>query len=607
MQSGNISVHTQNIFPIIKKFLYTDHEIFIRELVSNSVDATQKLKIYASKGDVVLPESLQIKVAFDADAKTITISDNGIGMNAEEIEKYINQIAFSGAEEFLEKFKDDKDPAAIIGHFGMGFYSSFMVADKVEIQTLSYRKDEEPAHWICEGSTEFTLDKGTRTTHGTDIIMHINNESEEFLNEYKIKSLLEKYCKYLPIEITFKDEVINNINPLWKKNPVDLKDEDYITFYKELYPMESDPLFWIHLNVDYPFTLTGILFFPKVKPDVEPFKKRIQLYCNQVFVTDQVEQVVPDFLMLLRGVIDSPDIPLNVSRSALQADGNVKKITSHISKKVADKLGEIFKKERESYENKWDGISLFVKYGMLSDEKFAEKATSFVLLKNTDNKLFTFEEYETLVKPNQTDKDNKVNYLYANNADTQFQNIENAKEKGYDVLLLNEMIDVHFVSLLEQKLNDSLFKRVDSEASDKLIDKGEVRETLLSKKHLKALETVFESEINKEKYTVQTIPMAASDPFISVTKPEWERRMKEMEAMRGPEMSFMGSMPDKYQVMVNSNHPLASVIAEEKNKDARNEMVNQSFDLALLSQNMLTGAALSAFIKRSSELLSKKS
>jgi len=607
MQSGNISVHTQNIFPIIKKFLYTDHEIFIRELVSNSVDATQKLKIYASKGDVVLPESLQIKVAFDADAKTITISDNGIGMNAEEIEKYINQIAFSGAEEFLEKFKDDKDPAAIIGHFGMGFYSSFMVADKVEIQTLSYRKDEEPAHWICEGSTEFTLDKGTRTTHGTDIIMHINSESEEFLNEYKIKSLLEKYCKYLPIEITFKDEVINNINPLWKKNPVDLKDEDYITFYKELYPMESDPLFWIHLNVDYPFTLTGILFFPKVKPDVEPFKKRIQLYCNQVFVTDQVEQVVPDFLMLLRGVIDSPDIPLNVSRSALQADGNVKKITSHISKKVADKLGEIFKKERESYENKWDGISLFVKYGMLSDEKFAEKATSFVLLKNTDNKLFTFEEYETLVKPNQTDKDNKVNYLYANNADTQFQNIENAKEKGYDVLLLNEMIDVHFVSLLEQKLNDSLFKRVDSEASDKLIDKGEVRETLLSKKHLKALETVFESEINKEKYTVQTIPMAASDPFISVTKPEWERRMKEMEAMRGPEMSFMGSMPDKYQVMVNSNHPLASVIAEEKNKDARNEMVNQSFDLALLSQNMLTGAALSAFIKRSSELLSKKS
>jgi molecular chaperone HtpG len=607
MQSGNISVHTQNIFPIIKKFLYTDHEIFVRELVSNAVDATQKLKIYASKGEVVLPESLQVKVSFDAEAKTITISDNGIGMNAEEIEKYINQIAFSGAEEFLEKFKDDKDPTAIIGHFGMGFYSSFMVADKVEIQTLSYRKDEEPAHWICEGSTEFTLDKGTRTTHGTDIIMHINSESEEFLNDYKLKGLLDKYCKYLPIEITFKDEVINNINPLWKKNPVDLKDEDYIAFYKELYPMESDPLFWIHLNVDYPFTLTGVLFFPKVKQDVEPFKKRIQLYCNQVFVTDQVEQVVPDFLMLLRGVIDSPDIPLNVSRSALQADGNVKKITSHISKKVADKLSEIFKKERESYENKWDGISLFVKYGMLSDEKFAEKASSFVLLKNTDNKLFTFEEYEALVKPNQTDKDNKVNYLYANNAETQYQNIENAKEKGYDVLLLNEMIDVHFVSLLEQKLSDSVFKRVDSEASDKLIDKGEVRETILSKKHLKVLETVFENEINKEKYSVQTIPMATNDPFISVTKPEWERRMKEMEAMRGPEMSFMGGMPDKYQVMVNTNHPLASIIAEEKNEEARKEMVSQTFDLALLSQNMLTGAALSAFIKRSSELLSKKS
>lgn len=607
MQSGNISVHTQNIFPIIKKFLYTDHEIFVRELVSNAVDATQKLKIYASKGEVVLPESIQVKVTFDAEAKTITISDNGIGMNAEEIEKYINQIAFSGAEEFLEKFKDDKDPAAIIGHFGMGFYSSFMVADKVEIQTLSYRKDEEAAHWICEGSTEFTLDKGTRTTHGTDIILHINGESEEFLNDYKIKSLLDKYCKYLPIEITFKDEIINNINPLWKKNPVDLKDEDYIAFYKELYPYESDPLFWIHLNVDYPFTLTGVLFFPKVKPDVEPFKKRIQLYCNQVFVTDQVEQVVPDFLMLLRGVIDSPDIPLNVSRSALQADGNVKKITSHISKKVADKLGEIFKKEREAYENKWDGISLFVKYGMLSDEKFAEKATSFVLLKNTDNKLFTFEEYEALVKPNQTDKDNKINYLYTNNAESQYQNIENAKEKGYDVLLLNEMIDVHFVSLLEQKLQDSLFKRVDSDASDKLIDKGEIRETILSKKHLKALETVFENSINKEKYSIQTIPMATNDPFISVTKPEWERRMKEMEAMRGPEMSFMGGMPDKYQVMVNTNHPLAAIIAEEKNEDAKKEMVSQSIDLALLSQNMLTGASLSAFIKRSSELLSKKS
>ena len=482
-----------------------------------------------------------------------------------------------------------------------------MVADKVEIQTLSYRKDEEPAHWVCEGSTEFTLDKGARTKHGTDIILHINNESEEFLNEYKIKSLLEKYCKYLPVEIVFKDKVINNINPLWKRNPVDLKDEDYIAFYKELYPFESDPLFWIHLNVDYPFTLTGVLFFPKVKPDVEPFKKRIQLYCNQVFVTDQVEQVVPDFLMLLRGVIDSPDIPLNVSRSALQADGNVKKITSHISKKVADKLSEIFKKEREAYETKWEGISLFVKYGMLSDEKFAEKATSFALLKNTDNKLFTFEEYEALVKPNQTDKDNKINYLYAKNADTQFQNIENAKEKGYDVLLLNEMIDVHFVGLLEQKLSDAVFKRVDSDATDKLIDKGEVRETVLSKKHLKALETAFENAINKEKYSVQTIPMATNDPFISVTKPEWERRMKEMEAMRGPEMSFMGGMPDKYQVMVNTNHPLASIIAEEKNTEIKNELVNQSFDLALLSQNMLTGAALSAFIKRSSELLTKKS
>lgn len=603
MQTGNISVHTQNIFPIIKKFLYTDHEIFIRELVSNAVDASQKLKLIASRGDAKLPESMRIVVKLDKENKTITISDRGIGMNAEEIEKYINQIAFSGAEEFLEKYKDEKDPASIIGHFGMGFYSSFMVSDKVEISTLSYRDNEIPAHWVCEGSTEFVLSEGTRTENGTDIILHVNAESEEFLNEYKIHSLLEKYCKYLPIEIEFNDKVINNIHPLWKKNPTELKDEDYIAFYKELYPYEEDPLFWIHLNVDYPFNLTGVLFFPKVKQEMDPFKKRIQLYCNQVYVTDQVEQVVPDFLMLLRGVIDSPDIPLNVSRSALQADGNVKKITSHISKKVADKLHDIYKKDRAAFEAKWDGMSVFVKYGMLSDEKFAEKAESFVLLKNTDQKYFTLEEYQNHIKANQTDKDNKIVYLYSGNPEQQHLQIEIVKNKGYDVLLMNEMIDVHFVGHLEQKINDSVFKRVDAEHIDKLIDKGETKESVLSAKAIKNLTKSFEDQLNKDRYELQTVPLSAGDPFISITKSEWERRMKEMEAMRGSEMSFMGSLPDKYQVIVNTNHPLAGKIAEEKNADLRNDLTKQSLDLALLSNNMLTGAALSEFVKRSTDLL----
>lgn len=605
MQTGNISVHTQNIFPIIKKFLYTDHEIFIRELVSNAVDATQKLKLLAARGEAQLPENHKIVVRVDKENKTITISDRGIGMNAAEIEKYINQIAFSGAEEFLEKFKDEKDPAAIIGHFGMGFYSSFMVADKVEISTLSYRKDEIPAHWVCEGSTEFVLSVGEKKESGTDIILHINAESEDFLNEWKIQTLLEKYCKYLPVEIEFNDKVINNTQPLWKKNPVDLKDEDYIAFYKELYPFEEDPLFWIHLNVDYPFNLTGVLFFPKVKQEMDPFKKRIQLYCNQVYVTDQVEQVVPDFLMLLRGVIDSPDIPLNVSRSALQADGNVKKITSHISKKVADKLHDIFKKDRAAYESKWDGMSVFVKYGMLSDDKFGEKASSFVLLKNTDGKYFTLDEYRDHIKDLQTDKDGKVVYLYAGNIESQHLQIENTKNKGYDVLLLNEMIDVHFVGHLEQKVNDSLFKRVDAEHIDKLIDKGEERESVLSAKAIKVLTKSFEDQLNKEKYELQTVPLTTSDPFISITKSEWERRMKEMEAMRGSEMSFMGALPDKYQVIVNTNHPLAGKIADTKDAAMREDITKQSFDLALLANNMLTGAALSEFVKRSTDLLSK--
>lgn len=605
MQTGNISVHTQNIFPIIKKFLYTDHEIFIRELVSNAVDATQKLKLIASRGDAKLPEQLRISVKLDKENKTITISDRGIGMNADEIEKYINQIAFSGAEEFLEKYKDEKDPASIIGHFGMGFYSSFMVADKVEISTLSYRADEKAAHWVCEGSTEFTLSDGEKSENGTDIILHINQESEEFLNDYKIQTLLEKYCKYLPVEIEFNDKVINNIHPLWKKSPSDLKDQDYVAFYKELYPFEEDPLFWIHLNVDYPFNLTGVLFFPKVKQEMDPFKKRIQLYCNQVYVTDQVEQVVPDFLMLLRGVIDSPDIPLNVSRSALQADGNVKKITSHISKKVADKLHDIFKKDRASFESKWDGMSVFVKYGMLSDEKFAEKAESFVLLKNTDQKYFTLEEYQNLIKENQTDKDNKTVYLYAGNTEQQHLQIETVKAKGYDVLLFNEMIDVHFVGHLEQKINDSLFKRVDAEHIDKLIDKGEQKESVLSTKAIKTLTKTFEDQLNKDRFELQTVPLSTGDPFISITKSEWERRMKEMEAMRGAEMSFMGSLPDKYQVIVNTNHALAGKIAEEKDGDLRKDLTKQSLDLALLSNNMLTGAALTEFVKRSTELLAR--
>ncbi len=605
MQTGNISVHTQNIFPIIKKFLYTDHEIFIRELVSNAVDATQKLKMIASRGDTILPEDTAIEVLLDKEAKTLTIRDRGIGMTKDEIEKYINQIAFSGAEEFLEKFKEEKDPAAIIGHFGMGFYSSFMVAGKVEINTLSYQKEAEAAHWVCEGTTEYILNKGDRTETGTDIILHINDDSIEFLESFRIRQLLEKYCKYLPVEIKFEDKVINNTSPLWKRNPSDLKEEDYLNFYRELYPMEEDPLFWIHLNVDYPFNLTGILYFPKVRQDMDPMRKKILLFSNQVYVTDQVEQIVPDFLMLLRGVIDSPDIPLNVSRSALQADGNVKKITSHISKKVGDKLHDIFKNDRSAFESKWEGMSLFVKYGMLSDEKFGEKGMSFVLLKSDENKLYTLNEFEELIKPVQTDKDQKVIYLYANDSEKQFSFIQLMKEKGYHVLLMEEMIDVHFVGFLEQKLKDAQFKRVDAETASKIVDKGEERDSVLSAKGIKTLSGIFDKLLDKDKYEFQTQAMSLSDPFITLTRSEWERRMSEMEKMRGNEFSWMGSLPSKYKVVVNTNHPLASRIADEKKSAVREDLTRQSIDLALLAQNMLSGAALAEFIKRSTDLLSR--
>ncbi len=606
MQTGNISVHTENIFPIIKKFLYTDHDIFVRELVSNSVDAIQKLKMLSSKSEAILTESAKITVSVDKEAKTITFSDNGIGMNATEIEKYINQIAFSGAEEFLEHYKEEKEPNPIIGHFGLGFYSSFMVADRVEIQSRSYRKDDEPVHWECEGSTQFTMGEGTRTTTGTDIILHVNPDSIEFLDNYKIKSILEKYCKYLPVEIEFDGKIINNINPAWKRNPTDLKDEDYIAFHKELYPFEDDPLFWIHLNVDYPFNLTGILFFPKLRNEMEPIKKRIHLYCNQVFVTDQVEEVVPDFLMLLRGTIDSPDIPLNVSRSALQSDSNVKKITSHISKKVADKLHELFKKDRADFETKWPGMSLFVKYGMLSDDKFAERAVQFALLKNTEGKYFTAEEYEAHIKTSQADKDNKLVYLYANNAAQQHQFIENARKREYDVLLFDEMIDTHFVGFLEMKQENASFRRVDSDTLDKLIDKDEKRESVLSGKGIKTLEKVFSQQLPDNKYELKTMPLAITDPFVSINRPEFERRMKEMQAMRGGEMSFMGSFPEKYHVVVNTNHPLASKIADGKIDAEKEALAKQSVDLALLSQNMLSGQELSDFISRSIDLMVAK-
>jgi molecular chaperone HtpG len=597
-EKGQISIHTENIFPIIKKFLYSDHEIFLRELVANAVDASQKIKRLASIGEFngELGE-LKVSVSFDADAKTITVSDNGIGMTAEEVKKYINQIAFSGATEFVEKYKDKGDEKAIIGHFGLGFYSAFMVAERVDIISLSHAEGSQAMKWSCDGSTEFEITDAERTTRGSDIILHIAEDSEEFLNEFRIKGILEKYCKFLPIEVEFQEKVINNPNPIWMKSPSELTDEDYEKFYTELYPMADKPLFWIHLNVDYPFNLTGILYFPKVKNELRFEREKIQLYSRQVFITDDVKDVVPEFLMLLQGVIDSPDIPLNVSRSFLQADANVKKINTYITKKVADKLGELFRNDREGYEQKWDGIGLFVKYGMVSDEKFYDKAKDFVLLQNTDNKNFTLDEYAEFVQANQKDKDENNIYLYTSDVAGQDSFIQSAKKRGYDVLKLDSVLDGHFANTLESKIVKTNFKRVDADTVEKLVDKGIIVETVLSDSEKEILKSLFDGVINDKTRTVQVEAMPVDELPAVITQNEFMRRMADMGRMGGG-MAMFGNMPNSYIVSVNANNPTINKILQLSDNEAQKALVKQVYDLALLSQNLLTGADLTAFIQR---------
>jgi molecular chaperone HtpG len=629
-EKGSISIHTENIFPIIKKFLYSDHEIFLRELVSNAVDATQKLKKLSSMGEFSGElGDLKIQVSFDKEKKTITVSDRGLGMTGEEIKKYINQIAFSGATEFVEKFKDKGDAKDIIGKFGLGFYSAFMVADKVEIVSRSYQVGEDDAvHWECDGSTEYSLAPAKKAERGTDIILNINSDSEEFLDEWRLKGILEKYCKFLPVEIQFgttdesvedgvdaegkpkyktekKDRIINNPSPLWVKSPSELKDEDYIKFYKELYPFSEDPLFWIHLNVDYPFSLTGILYFPKVKPDFELQRNKIQLYSRQVFITDEVKDVVPDFLMLLHGILDSPDIPLNVSRSYLQSDANVKKISQHITKKVADKLQELFKKDRKDFEKKWDDINIFVKYGTISDDKFYDKTKEFMLFKNVDGQYFTLEEYKEKVKATQTDKDGQLVYLYTSNPGKQDSFIQAAKNKGYDVLLLDGVIDSHFINTLEQKLEKTQLKRVDSETADKLVEKDEKMESVLSTEEQDQVKSVFEKAINNKSFNVTVESLSPDELPVVITMSEFMRRMKDMAKLGGGGgFGFMGNMPDNYAVAVNGNHGIVQKILKADSEEQKTKLAKQAYDLALLSQNMLSGADLTNFIRRSVELVS---
>lgn len=578
MQKGNIGVTTENIFPVIKKFLYSDHEIFLRELVSNAVDATQKLRTLANCGEYNGNiDNLSVTISIDKDAKTLTVSDKGIGMTAEDVDKYINQIAFSGAEEFLNKYKDSAN--AIIGHFGLGFYSAFMVSKKVEIRSLSYKEDAKAVLWTCDGSPEYSMEETEKAERGTDIVLYIDDENTEFLEKERIESLLKKYCRFLPIPVIFgkeqewkdgkyvdtdKDKVVNKTAPIWMKKPSELKDEDYIGFYHELYPGQDDPLFWIHLNVDLPFTLTGILFFPKIKNNFEINKNRIQLYCNQVFVMDTVEGVVPDFLMLLQGVIDSPDIPLNVSRSYLQSDSSVKKIASYITKKVSSRLEDIFKNSRSDFEEKWDDIKIFIEYGMLTDEKFCESAMKFALLKDTEGKHFTFEEYKTLIQPEQTDKEGELIYLYATDKVGQYNYIKSAIDKGYNVLLMDGQLDSHFIQLLERKFEKSRFCRVDADVVENLIQKENKKDVNLSAMDRNTLTTVFTSQLPKVEsanfiVTFEALGEAAN-PII-ITQNEYMRRMKEMAAMQ-PGMSFYAEMPDSYNMIVNVEHPLVEKIRE---------------------------------------------
>ncbi|WP_283686548.1 molecular chaperone HtpG [Dysgonomonas sp. Marseille-Q5470] len=625
-KTGKIGVTTENIFPIIKKFLYSDHEIFLRELVSNAVDATQKLKTYASLGEFKGEMgSLSVSVSIDKDKGTLTISDKGIGMTDEEIDKYINQIAFSSANEFLDKYK--KDANSIIGHFGLGFYSSFMVSKKVEIITKSFKENAQAVKWSCDGSPEFTLEAVEKAERGTDIILYIDDENKNFLEKAEIDKLLKKYCRFLPIPVIFgkktewkdgksveteEDNVINDTNPLWTRKPADLKDEDYKKFYQDLYPFSDEPMFWIHLNVDYPFKLTGILYFPQVKSNIDLNRNKIQLYSNQVFVTDSVEGIVPEFLTLMHGVLDSPDIPLNVSRSYLQSDQNVKKISNHITKKVADRLEEIFKNDRSQFEDKWDSLKLFVEYGMLTDEKFYDRAQKFCLLKNVDGKAFTFEEYKTLISSDQTDKDGNLIYLYTSNKEEQFSYINTAKDKGYDVILFDGQLDVHMAGLLEQKFEKSRFVRVDSDTVDNLILKEDSKEINLTDKQKEELNEAFTSQlpkIDKTEFTVDYKSLDEKAQPIQITQNEFMRRMKEMSAMQSG-MGFYGEMPNNYNLVLNIEHPLIKKIMadiDNKDKDAvsayanENKNIRQLIDLALLSNGMLKGEALSNFIKRNME------
>ncbi|PID92706.1 MAG: molecular chaperone HtpG [Bacteroidetes bacterium] len=588
MQKGKINVTTENIFPIIKKFLYSDHEIFLRELISNAVDATQKLKTLASVGEFKgeLGDT-RVRVELNPKKKTLSVIDSGIGMSADEVEKYINQIAFSSAEDFLEKYKNDTN--AIIGHFGLGFYSAFMVSDKVEIHTKSWRDGESAVKWSCDGSPEYSLEESKKTERGTEIVLHLDDDSKEFLEEHKINELLDKYCKFLPVEIVFgkekewkdgkeeetdRDRIINDTKPLWTLPPSEAGEEDYASFYRRLYPVSDEPLFNIHLNVDYPFTLTGILYFPRIKNNIEIQKNKIQLYSNQVFVTDSVEGIVPEFLTLLHGVIDSPDIPLNVSRSYLQSDGNVKKISSHITKKVADRLEEIFKNDREQFEQKWDDLKLFIAYGMMSDDKFHERAAKFVLLKNTEGKYFTLEEYKKAVEEQQTDKDKTVVYLYATNQSDQYSYIEAARAKGYDVLLMDGQLDTHFVNHMESKLEGIRFARVDSDIVDKLIDKEEHRESKLSSEQQSDLTPVFQSQLPGQEmnYLISYEALSEDDQPVMITQSEFMRRMKDMQEMSG-QASFYGNLPDSYNLVVNTNHRLVEKVVAQTEKKLGDKLV----------------------------------
>lgn len=683
MAKGTIGVTTDNIFPVIKKFLYSDHEIFLRELVSNAVDATQKLKICAMKGDFKGElGDLAVRVSVDEKAGTLTVSDRGLGMTAEEIDKYINQIAFSGVTDFLDKYKDDAN--AIIGHFGLGFYSAFMVAKKVEILTRSYREDAKAVRWTCDGSPEYDMEDAERADRGTDIILHIDDDCKEFLEKGRIQSLLEKYCKFLPVPVVFgkktewkdgkqvdteEDNQINDVNPIWTRKPSELKDEDYKKFYRELYPMADEPLFWIHLNVDYPFNLTGVLYFPKIKSNLDFQRNRIQLYCNQVFVTDQVENIVPDFLTLLHGVIDSPDIPLNVSRSYLQSDQNVKKISTYITKKVSDRLQSIFKNDRKTYEEKWDDLKLFIHYGMLTQPDFYDKAKDFALLKDVDGKYYTYEEYKELIKGEQTDKNDTLVYLYANQKEAQYSFIESAKAKGYNVLLMDGQLDTALVGMLEQKFEKTRFSRVDGDTIDKLIVKTDAKSVSLNEEQTGLLTGAFQSQmpkIEKTEFHVEVGSLGEGELPVVVTQSEYMRRMKEMSQLQSG-MSFYGEMPDMYNLVLNADHPLVKKVLDETEADtretlapieaeikglkarqqvleqqqkdkkadeitdedkknltdcheqleseqkkreetiaasaAKNEVLHQLIDLALLRNGLLKGEALDKFLKRSVNLM----